>query len=121
MLTHTTADQKRRDGPTPDKQAEQIMAIYPIVKGQKNQQKNVIPPRSQPSSPRAPSSKKEEDLIDFGQWDAKPSENGHEIKPTLDSTHKSTAEIQSLLAATGSRAHEGPLIDFQQDMKKNLP
>jgi len=39
------------DGPTPDKQIEQVLAIYPIVTGQKRSTTNVIPTRSSTSGP----------------------------------------------------------------------
>lgn len=125
-----------RDGESPEKQAAQIMAIFPIVKGQKWEAKNVIPPRASISGPAAPtpsSSKLDEgDLIDFGQNESstehqeltegqKKGELQSETKPPLDSAHNSTAEIQQMLASTGTRAPQGPLVDFHQGMKKSIP
>jgi oxysterol-binding protein-related protein 8 len=100
------------------------MAIYPIIKGQKWDPKHVIPPRASTSEARPTSSGG--DLIDFGddkpsaaKKEAPPSETGP--KPPLDPSHKSTAEIQQMLTSTGATAREGPLIDFHNDMKKDLP
>ncbi|KAK3394446.1 hypothetical protein B0H63DRAFT_460927 [Podospora didyma] len=116
------------DGATPEKQAEQIMAIYPIIAGQKWDRKIVIPPRgsmSRPGSSRqtvAPSAASgSADLIDFGGPSESSTSLSSEDKPPLDSSHKSTAEIQTLLSATGSTANQGPLIDFHQDLKQTLP
>lgn len=39
------------DGPTPEKQSEQILAVYPILKGQKPDTRNAIPPRGSVSGP----------------------------------------------------------------------
>lgn len=52
--------------------------------------------------------KEEDSLIDFG--------NGEASTPAT----KKPDEIETLLAATGKPA-EGPLIDFAQDMRKDLP
>jgi hypothetical protein len=134
------------DGPTPEKQTEQILAIYPILKGQKSSTVNAIPPRGSVSGPSShhiatekppqdqPVAEKRDDLIDFGQNDSSPPapsqrETQPEItpdakpenRPAIDPSHKSTAEIQSMLSETGSRAPGGPLIDFHQDMKTSLP
>lgn len=46
MLTNS-----HRDGATPEKQTEQILAIYPILKGQRPNTKNIIPPRGSISGP----------------------------------------------------------------------
>lgn len=105
------------------------MAIYPIVKGQKFSQKNAIPPRGsqpEPSAPPKTAPNDEGDLIDFGDGTTpdeapRPAERSPDGHPPLDPSHKSTAEIQAMLASTGSRAKEGPLIDFHHDMEKSLP
>ncbi|KAK4231798.1 hypothetical protein QBC38DRAFT_465597 [Podospora fimiseda] len=119
------------DATTPEKQAAQIMAIYPIVKGQRLEHKIVIPPRTslsdQAARPPTSPGKDGDNLINLK--DEKPSSapvTSPETKPAgpkpaLDSAHESTTEIQAMLAATGTRAKEGPLIDFHKDMKKGLP
>jgi len=100
------------------------MAIYPIVKGQQPKRRISIPPRGPISglSSRAtatPAASNEGDLIDFGQNEAAPSAGP---PPPLDPSHKSTAEIQTMLSATGTRTNtEGSLIDFHEDLKKSLP
>ncbi|KAI0102341.1 Oxysterol-binding protein [Hypoxylon sp. NC0597] len=95
---------------TPEKQAEQILAIYPILPGQKPNEFNIPPPHTHTAGNSAPENKGG-DLIDFGQNDApaqssKKENDGNEISAMLKST---------------SREPEGPLIDFTGDMKKDLP
>ncbi|KAM0252127.1 hypothetical protein ACHAQJ_007867 [Trichoderma viride] len=100
---------------SPAKQTEQILAIYPIVAGQTLSRRPSIPPQtSSPKSTKKPikeaaeKPKEEDSLIDFGNDD------------TPTPVTKKPDEIESLLAATGKPA-EGPLIDFAQDLKKDLP
>ncbi|KAH8675536.1 hypothetical protein BX600DRAFT_507766 [Xylariales sp. PMI_506] len=83
------------NGETPEKQAAQIMAIYPIIPGQKASQANAIPPRSPTSHSGA--TEKPADLIDFGAPPAAAEQPG---------------EIQQMLNSTGHQAPDGPLIDF---------
>jgi hypothetical protein len=122
------------DAPTPQKQAEQIMAIYPILRGQKVNGPNVIPPRGSLTGANAQRStqadQQGDDLINFGQNDdpAPPVSNpagssaGPGAEPKIDPHHRSTAEIQSMLSATGTPTAPGePLIDFHQDLEKDLP
>ncbi|KAL7819044.1 Oxysterol-binding protein [Trichoderma gracile] len=108
----------------PEKQTEQILAIYPIVAGQTLNKGPSIPPPASSSKvtqeehvepaaekhvePVAEKPKGEDSLIDFGNDEA----------PTPAA--KSPDEIERMLAATGKPA-EGPLVDFAQDMKKDLP
>ncbi|KAL1843759.1 hypothetical protein VTJ49DRAFT_140 [Mycothermus thermophilus] len=93
------------DGSTPEKQAAQIMAIYPIVKGQKHSQKNIIPPRSSISNPHAQPKVTHDDtggdLIDLSDDCPGPLTNGHYTEKTIKG--------------------DGPLSDFHEDMKKDLP
>jgi len=102
------------------------MAIYPILKGQKFDCKNVIPPRASLSEISRPiSDHAEGDLIDFGSKEEASEKKEKEtldtgVKPPLDPSHKSTAEIQQLLASTGSPPADGPLLDFHNGMKKAL-
>ncbi|KAH6853413.1 hypothetical protein B0I37DRAFT_420257 [Chaetomium sp. MPI-CAGE-AT-0009] len=90
------------DGTTPEKQAAQIMAIYPIVKGQKFNQQIVIPPRaslSEASGPPKDAQSAEGNLIDFGG-----DEPASQPPPAKEQPAK-----------------DGPLVDFHEDMKKDLP
>lgn len=96
------------------------MAIFPIVNGQRNDGKNVIPPRTSASarSHRPREVETHQDLIDFGQHDdaqAKPAKH-----PEARLTSGSGA-IQGMLRETGKHPEEGPLIDFHEDMKRNTP
>jgi hypothetical protein len=118
---------------TPEKQAEQVKSIYPVVDGQKAE-KQPTPPRSaaprseedllsmgdeaQPASDnKAAADAGQVDLVDFGQNEeaSKPTQPKAESTPT-----KSSDEIADLLSSTGKPA-QGPLLDFTQDMKKGLP
>ncbi|KAI0008797.1 Oxysterol-binding protein [Xylariaceae sp. FL0662B] len=102
----------------PEKQAEQILAIYPIMPGQKP--RNIIPPNSNSSAGHSKTAKKpapddkQDDLIDFGQNDVP--------APKADTPRSPTGskDISGLLQSTG-HPPEGPLIDFTGDMKKDLP
>ncbi|KAK9421595.1 putative Oxysterol-binding protein-like protein OBPalpha [Seiridium unicorne] len=117
-------------GDTPQKQTEQVMAIHPIIPGQKSLERNVIPPPASVGHPstavQPPAQPAPADLIDFGNNEAPaaapvPAENPNiaaaaEHRPSKDST-----EIRQLLSSTGHKAPEGPLIDFSADMKHTLP
>ncbi|KAI9166949.1 oxysterol-binding [Paramyrothecium foliicola] len=95
-------------------QAEHIMSIFPIIKGQKPNQANAIP-KYEPKPPGEPQSQdasKGDDLIDFGQ-------NEEPAQPP-PAPSKQPNEIENMLASTGKPA-EGPLIDFAKDLKKDLP
>jgi hypothetical protein len=63
-------------------------------------------PSPQEPSPQEPSPKEH------------PSASGN--RPPLDPSHPSTADVQKALDSTGSHK-EGPLIDFHDDMKRDLP
>lgn len=103
------------------------MAIYPVIAGQKPNQRHVIPPHS----PSAETSKQlghlddeteghtsqppaEDNLIDFGEVSVQ-----HPVVPAVPQLTPNH-EIASLLNSTGKPA-EGPLIDFTDDLKKDLP
>ncbi len=108
------------------------MAIYPIIKGQKFNQTIAIPPRnslSEPSDRPKDLDGGEDNLIDFGDDSPAPQQTPpkEQAQPSvphaplpLDSSHPSTADVQAMLASTGSRK-EGPLIDFHQDLNRDLP
>jgi hypothetical protein len=104
---------------SPQQQAEQVMGIFPIVKGQKPNAKDAIPEftpapvtRAQPSA-APPAQAAQGDLIDFGSSD-------EPAQPQQPASTQQTNEIKDLLASTGKPAN-GPLIDFAQDLKKDLP
>ena len=80
------------------------MAIYPVIQGQEFDHKNAIPPRASVSElrPQPAGHSGDGDLIGFGGGGPAAQQ------PLLDSS-------------AGSSAKEGPLIDFHQDMKKDLP
>lgn len=101
------------------------MSIFPIVNGQKPDVRNVIPPHTPlatvDSEPvmqpvQHGGQQQQDDLIDFGQDDAPaPPVQPHDAKPT-----QSQGEIAQLLSSTGKPAN-GPLLDFQDDLRKDLP
>lgn len=105
------------DPSDPNKSTEQILAIYPIIPGQKPRPAAKIPPRHEAAAPRP----KNDDLINFGPDD---SSADTQRPPMLssggDPKVESSGEISELLKATG-KPSEGPLIDFQDDLKTNLP
>lgn len=130
------------DGSTPQKQTEQILAVTPIIPGQNFQEKHPIPPpRNRTASynsinapevqqPSQPAPAAQHDLIDFGQDDrstgippAPPSgpadlyaaqtQNGGQRQKDLEEKLKSTS--------TTSVNNTDSLIDFHQDLKKDLP
>lgn len=98
------------DGDTPQQQAEQIMAIYPILPGQVSKERDIPPPHPH-TAEKAPSDDKGGDLIDFGQSDD-PAPAQPERQPSSD--------IPNLLEATGQKV-DGPLLDFTGNLKKDLP
>ena len=134
-----------RDGKTPEEQSKQIEAIYPIVDGQKADERHaVIAPRApvkddsfekalKPEESAKPAAEDEsEDLIDFGQHDEKPpaaappvttEKSGGDSKSEVkeEDRPKPKGEITDLLSTTGKSAPDGPLIDFHEDMKKAVP
>jgi len=113
----------------PQKQVEQILAIYPIIDGQKSTLEDTPLKASAKASAPAPvptesagddikaSKPPRDDLIDFDGEDL-PTPKPEPAEKTAPP--KTPDEIEKLLASTGKQA-EGPLIDFTQDMKKDLP
>lgn len=102
----------------PKRQTEQILAIYPILSGQKTTGVHPIPSRPTTSSTApaaAPAESHHNDLIDFGETDA-PSQLEKPVAPHVEST----GEISGLLKSTG-KPSEGPLIDFHNDLKNHVP
>ncbi|KAI1813301.1 Oxysterol-binding protein [Poronia punctata] len=110
------------DVDTPEKQAEQIMHIYPIIPGQVCNERE-IPPRhasthtANPGQAEKPSDDHGGDLIDFGQHDdPAPAPAPAPAKPE----RKPSTDISELLQTTGKKA-DGPLLDFTHDLHKDLP
>lgn len=111
------------DPSNPEKQTEQLLAIYPVLPGQKQSEKNYIPPRKSseilaPAAAAATAPDNSDDLIDFGQ-DDEPANLQQPIQPTTQ--QKSDDKIEQLLSATATDPPSGPLVDFQRDLQKNLP
>jgi oxysterol-binding protein-related protein 8 len=114
------------DGDTPEKQTGQVLAIYPILPGQKDGHPNQIPPRAAPSgSTSQPSQAQQQqgDLIDTSDNTTKPQPSQTAAPPAKEAngSGKQTGEIERMLQATGQPAESGPLIDFHSDMKHDLP
>ncbi|KAI0102136.1 Oxysterol-binding protein [Nemania sp. FL0031] len=105
------------DADTPAKQAEQIMAIYPILQGQVANHR-MIPPHHVPSSTTTnPAPDNGGDLIDFGQND---DPIPVETRSSAKVERHSSSDITNLLESTGQKV-DGPLLDFTGDLKRNLP
>ncbi|PVH88320.1 hypothetical protein DL98DRAFT_509032 [Cadophora sp. DSE1049] len=134
------------DGSTPQKQAEQILAVTPILRGQKSNEKNPIPPphtrsesftsthaASASSENQPPQPSHTNDLIDFGQSDGTPSTNAATPIPA----YQAPADLQAAQTVNGGqqqkdlektlrstskeRTNGGALIDFSDDLKRDLP
>jgi hypothetical protein len=103
------------------------MAVFPIVTGQKPDQTNCIPPHASVSTPSSqqqpPEENAHEDLIDFGQNDiAEPLATETNVQHGKASAEASSGdEILDMLMATGKPAQSGPLIDFHEDLRMNVP
>jgi len=100
------------------------MAIFPIVKGQKPNQTNAIPARGSVSAPSAAPPKAEagagDDLIDFGQSDA-PVGKENKPEPAEATAPAKSGDVEKMLKTTGKDAGDGPLIDFHEDLKRDVP
>ncbi|KAI5867071.1 Oxysterol-binding protein [Durotheca rogersii] len=109
------------DGPTPHKQAEQIMAIYPILPGQVTSDFNMIPHSPSASHPHPaqdlPLSGSQGDLIDFGQNE----DTVAGAEPQAKSNGNASTDTSSALQPTSHGQESNSLIDFTSDMKKSLP
>jgi hypothetical protein len=123
------------DGSTPQKQIEQILAVTPILRGQKPTEKNPIPPphyrsgsytstkspttSAHPDHPPAP----DNDLIDFGQNDG--SADSH-VPANLHASHAVNSNPQqqhleqTLRETSTERKAQDSLIDFHDDLKRDL-
>lgn len=113
---------------TPKEQTEQFLSIYPVVDGQKLDGDLVIPPRKETSPQEAPA-EPEDNLIEIGGNDTPASaatpapapRSSPAPSPATAETKKQPDEIENLLKSTGKLAEGGPLLDFAEEMKKDLP
>lgn len=88
--------------------------------GQKSSTARTIPPRQSTKEAVSPQPK-HDDLIDFGPDDGSTNAQRPPMPPSGgDPKVESTGEISTLLKATG-KPSEGPLIDFHDDLKNNIP
>lgn len=103
----------------PEQQAEQIMAIYPIIDGQQataEHNKTREPPATSNNTVPADASAEAGDnliSLDDSQAAATP-------KPAETEAAQTPDEVERMLSMTGKQA-EGPLLDFTDDLKKDLP
>jgi len=127
------------DGKTAKEQVEQILAVTPILPGQKSNEKNPIPPQhstatSQTPShlPAAASSAAENDLNDVGQKEIRQTKTSQPSQlprlPTdlqtaqTQNNGKQQTDLESTLRATSTNeGSQGPLLDFHNELKKDLP
>ncbi len=61
------------------------------------------------------------DLIDFGEDDAKPAVASQPSVGGSAAGGESSKEIRDLLNSTGTQAPSEPLMDFSKDLEKDLP
>ncbi|KAJ4419884.1 Oxysterol-binding protein OBPa [Gnomoniopsis sp. IMI 355080] len=112
------------DGHDPKQLTEQVLAIYPILAGQKSSSIDIPSRQAETKSAAAPDPAKSahDDLIDFGQDNtpAQPPQPQRPVAP-LHSHVESTGEISGLLQSTGKPAADGPLLDFHHDLQKTVP
>ncbi|KAJ8070458.1 hypothetical protein OCU04_000832 [Sclerotinia nivalis] len=132
------------DGASPQEQAEQILAVYPILPGQQSTEKNRIPPQHHQHTEQAnpipapvpvattpvsllPQEKDKENLIDLGNdspatahyqhvpadLHAAQTQNNGQQQKDLERTLQSTSTVQG--------QNQSPLIDFHDDLRKDLP
>jgi len=124
------------DATTPQKQVEQILAVTPILKGQKANEKNPIPPSRQQrtasySSSTATSHTQpvaaQNDLIDFGQDENLPTQPSipADLKAAqTENNGQQQKDLERTLRETSNSPQPGThggLIDFHDDLKKDLP
>lgn len=124
------------DGDTPEKQVEQILAVTPILRGQKSNEKHVIPSyqSQQQSQPQQQPKKATADLIDFGQDEPSPTvtetrpEMPHQPSDPQAAQSKnggqSQKDMEQMLASTSivqGGQGQGPLVDFHNDIHNSLP
>ncbi|KAH6648313.1 Oxysterol-binding protein [Truncatella angustata] len=126
------------DGHTPQAITEQIMAIYPVIPGQKLSERNAIPPQHRNTAP-APQVAPEDaqaNLIDFESSEAPapavaptpasapapvPAEAPAVAAAAQNHPSQDSTEIRQMLSSTGHPTTGGPLIDFTGDVKNALP
>jgi oxysterol-binding protein-related protein 8 len=96
-----------------------VLAIYPILPGQKADGKNVIPPRASEGNPsNANTANDTEDLIDFGDDNEAPKSE----QTSLPASSTQNGEIRDLLQSTGNTPPPSQALeDFHKDLKKDLP
>jgi hypothetical protein len=124
------------DGSTPKRQTAQILAVTPILRGQSSTEKNPIPPphtRSESSTiiPKAAASHPppqqppaaENGLIDFGQNDGPaPSHIPVDLHASQTNNGQQQRDLEQTLRATSRERNQGgSLIDFHDDLKRDLP
>jgi len=113
-----SVDDKPNSDPhaSPEEQTKQFLSIYPVVSGQKLDGDLVIPSRKESRS-RAGLVEAEDPIIDLSGSDAPIS------APAAASVEaeKQSNDIEHLLQSTGKPTDGGPLLDFAQEMKKDLP
>jgi len=122
------------DGDTPQKQAEQIIGVTPILQGQKSSENHVIPgyqPQQQSQSQQQPK-QAPADLIDFGQNES--FQPAKEANPEMLNQPSNLQAVQTKSGGQGQKDIEqmlssvntargqgqGPLLDFHDDMHNSL-
>lgn len=138
----------KSDGASPQEQTEQILAVYPILPGQKSTEKNHIPPQHHqhteqanpiptpapvpavaPAAPATllPQEKDKENLIDLRSDSPAPAQSQHVPADLQAAQAQHNGQQQKNLertlqsTSTAQGQTQGSLIDFQDDLRKDLP
>ena len=117
------------DGDTPQKQTEQILAVTPILQGQKSNEKHVIPnyQSQQQSQPQQQPKEAAADLIDLGQNESfqaeMPNQPSDLQAAQTRSSGQSQKDMEQMLSSTNTAQEgqrQGALLDFHDDMHNSL-
>jgi len=136
------ADMSYSNGSTPEEQTKQILAVAPILPGQKSSEKNPIPPHTHSILPTSQPAQEtvlestENDLIDFGKDDspasaasaappAIPSHFPSDLKAAqLQNNGQQQRELEKTLRSTSTSPppeNQSSILDFHNDLQTNLP
>jgi oxysterol-binding protein-related protein 8 len=118
------------DSDTPQKQTEQILAVTPILQGQKSNEKHVIPNYQSQQQSQLQQQPKQvpADLIDFGQNGSSQPEMLNQPSDLQAAQTKNDGQnqkdMEQMLSSTNTAQggqEQGHLLDFHDEMYNSLP